>query len=216
MQGFTYTQLVAALESWPEDDASEYVAEIPRLIQLGELRLVRDLNLELFDQTRDDIVVTGNNRLVPKPTGTISTRKMGVIVGGRYHPVYLRTRDWCDLYAPDTAVLGQPLYYCEYDEDYWYFVATPNQNMTAKAVLVIRPAGLSVSNSNTWLGDNVGDLLFCCCLMEAEQWIKADDRYGDMKTKYETELLPNQRAELSNLIRNAGYSPYKPAAQKAG
>jgi hypothetical protein len=216
MQGFTYDELVAALQSWPEDDASEYVAEIPRLIALGELRLVRDLNLELFDVTRDDITVTGNDRLVPKPAGTITTRKMGVIVNGRYFPVLLRTRDWCDMYAPDPNVLDRPLYYCEYDEENWYFVNTPDQNMTAKAVLVIRPAGLSEANPNTWLGDHVGDLLFCCCLLEAEQWIKADDRYADLKMKYETELLPNQRAELSNLIRNAGYSPYKPAAQKAG
>lgn len=216
MSGFTYDELEAALQTWPEDDASEYLSDIPRLISLAETRLVVDLNLEIFDQTRDDIVVTGNNRVVPKPGGTITTRKVGVFTGGRYYPLLLRTRDWCDMYAPDPTVLAVPKFYCEYSETEWYVVNTPNQNMTAKAVLVIRPAGLSEANQNTWLGDNVGDLLFVCCLMEAEQWIKADDRYEDMKKKYYEELLPTRRAELMNLIRNSSYSPYKPAAQKAG
>lgn len=216
MQGFTYNELVEALQSWPEDDASEYLDVIPRLIALGEIRLVVDLNLEIFDQTHRDIVVTGNNRLVPKPEGTITTRFIRVVVGGRSYPVDRRAQDWCESFAPDDAVLGQPRYYYEASETHWGFAKTPNQNMTAIAKVVVRPVGLSEANPNTWLGDNVGDLLFCCCLMEAEQWIKADDRYADMKTKYYEELLPTRRMELIALIRNSDYTPYKPAAQKAG
>lgn len=215
MEGFTYAQLYAALQSWPEDDSSEYQADLPRIIALGETRLVVDLNLELFDQTYSNIIVTGNQRLVTKPAATIATRKLGILVNGRYYPLLLRTRDWCDNYAPDATLLAQPKFYCEYSETQWEFVATPNQNMLAKAVVIERPAGLSSSNQNTWLGDNAGDLLFAACLMEAEHWIKADDRYGDIKAKYD-ELLMVRRLELQNLIRNAGYSPYKPAAQKAG
>lgn len=215
MEGFTYDQLFAALQTWPEDDASEYLADLPRIISLGEIRLVVDLNLEIFDQTHSNVVVTGNQRLVTKPTGTISTRKLGILVNGRYYPLLLRTRDWCDNYAPDATLLAQPKFYCEYSETQWEFVATPNQNMLAKAVVIARPAGLSGSNQNTWLGDNAGDLLFGACLMEAEHWIKADDRYADIKAKY-AENLAVRRLELQNLIRNPGYSPYKPAPRPAG
>lgn len=216
MQGFTYNELLEALQTWPEDTGDEYTDDLPRIISLGELRLVVDLNLEIFDQTHRDIPVTGNNRSVNKPEGTITTRFMRVIVGGRSYPVYLRTQDWCESYAPDEALLGEPKFFYEKSESQWGLVPTPNQNMLALAKVVIRPEGLSDSNQNTWLGDHVGDLLFCCCLMEAEQWIKADDRYGDMKTKYYEELLPTRRMELQALIRNSNYSPYKPAAQKAG
>lgn len=216
MQGFTYDQLFEALQTWPEDDASEYLSDLPRIISLGEIRLVVDLNLEIFDQTIDNITVTGNSRMVDKPDDTITTRFIRVVVGGRSYPVLLRTQDWCEAYAPDPAALARPIYYWEASETQWGFVPTPNQNMTARAKIVVRPEGLSDSNQNTWLGDNAGDMLFCCCLMEVEQWIKADDRYEDMKKKYYEELLPSRRLELMNLIRNSSYSPYKPAAQKAG
>lgn len=216
MQGFTYDQLFEALQTWPEDDASEYLNDLPRIISLGELRLVVDLNLEIFDQTHRDIVVTGNNRLVPKPTGTITTRFIRIVVDGRSRPVDRRTQDWCESFAPDDAALGTPRYFYEASETHWGFAQIPNQNMTAIAKVVVRPEGLSETNQNTWLGDYAGDLLFVCCLMEVEHWIKADDRYADMRTKYYEELLPTRRAELLALIRNADYTPYKPAAQKAG
>lgn len=220
MQGFTYAQLMAALQTWPEDDASEYVADLPRIIALGELRLVRDLNLELFDQEVTSIIVTGNNRAVPKPTDpvVVTTRALYFVnPQGVSTPLYLRSREFCEQYAPDVTQLGQPKYYYEYSETAWRIVPTPNQSGTAKAHVVARPLGLSASTTTTWLSRNVGDLLFDCCLMEAEHWIKADDRYGDIKTKYYEEKLPAARLELRNLLRNGeAYSPYKPAATKAG
>lgn len=216
MEGFSYDQLILALQTWPEDDADEYTDDLQRIVSLGELRLIVDLNLEIFDQTFDSLAVVGGSRMVDKPAGTITTRFIRVTVGGRSYPVLLRTQDWCESYAPDEAVLARPIYCWEASETQWGLVNTPDQNMLLRAKVIIRPPGLTPANQNTWLGDNVGDLLFCCCLMEAEQWIKADDRYGDMKTKYYDELLPTRRMELQNLIRNSGYSPYKPAAKAAG
>lgn len=213
---FNYTTLVAALQSWPEDSGDTYVADIPNLIGLGETRLLVDLNLELFDLEKADIVVTGNNRLVPKPEGLLVTRTLGLIRNGRYIPLTLRSRDWCDNFAPDPTALAVPRYFYEYSETHWKIVGTPIENMLAKALYMQRPAGLTEGNPTTWLGTNAGDLLLACCLMEAEHWLKADDRYADMKTKYYQELLPVRRLELQTMIRTGQYTPYVPAAQKAG
>ena len=48
---WTYTTLRQALLDWPveDEDSEEYVDNIDNLIGLGELRLVRDLNLSIFD-----------------------------------------------------------------------------------------------------------------------------------------------------------------------
>jgi hypothetical protein len=216
MSAFTYAELVAALQSWPEDNATEYNAIIPRLISLGETRLIVDLNLEIFDLTDTAITVNGNNQTVQKPDGLIVTRSLYIAVSGVRFPLMLRTRDFCLNYWPDDSILGVPRYYYEVNEDTWKIVPTPNQSTIATAIYVARPAGLSVSNTSTWLSTYCGDLLFCCSLMEAEQWIKADDRYGDMKTKYMEELLPSRRAELRNMIRGGDYNPWKPAAQRIG
>lgn len=214
MSSFTYAELVAALQSWPEDDSSEWNAIIPRIISLGETRLIVDLNMEIFDLTDPTIVVTGNDQTVPKPDDLIVTRSLFIIVAGVRYPVLLRTRDFCLNYWPDDQILGTPKYYYENSESTWKVVPTPNASTTATAIYVARPPGLTSSNTSTWLSTYAGDLLFCCALMEGEQWIKADDRYGDMKTKYYDELLPSRRAELRNLLRGGDYNPWKPAAQR--
>lgn len=214
MSSFTYAELVADLQSWLEDDASEFNAVIPRIISLGETRLIVDLNIELFDLTDPTIVVTGNDQNVTKPTGLIVCRSL--YLGTVRSPMLLRTRDFCLNYWPDDSILGVPKYYYEHDETTWKFVPTPNASGTATAIYIARPPGLTSSNTSTWLSTYAGDLLFCCCLMESEHWIKADDRYGDMKTKYYEELLPQRRVELRNLIRKGDYNPWAPAAQRIG
>lgn len=218
MQGFTYDELFAALESWPEDDSSEYETDLPRIISLGELRLCRELNLEIFDIENESVAVTGNNRAVTKPAGLITTRSLFYSGGdGIKRPLYLRSRDFCHNYAPDPTELNPPKYYYEHSETQWRLVPTPNSNSTLLVNGVVRPTGLSEANQSTWFSLHTPDLLFDCCLMEAEHWIKADDRYEDIKKKFYEEKLPAARLELRNIIRSGeAYSPYKPSAQKAG
>ncbi len=52
--------------------------------------------------------------------------------------------------------------------------------------------------------------------MEAEQWLKVDDRYADMKTKYYDELLPNARGEVMIAARSGVYAPLAPIATIPG
>jgi len=80
---------------------------------------------------------------------------------------------------------------------------------------VQRPPSIVVAQ-NTWLGDNVGQLLFVACLMEAEQWLKVDDRYADLKTKYYEELLPSARGEVHIAMRAGVYAPLTPIASVPG
>jgi hypothetical protein len=51
--------------------------------------------------------------------------------------------------------------------------------------------------------------------MEAEHYLKADDRYEDMKKKYYEELLPVARAELRQSIRRGDYNPFQRSASGA-
>jgi hypothetical protein len=212
MEGFTYNQLRAALQSWPVEDNDEYTADLPKIIDMGELRLVRDLNMEIFDETASAIVVTSGSRFLTKPTGFIQTRTLWLITSGTKTPLLQRSRDFCNALAPTPATTGVPRYYCEYSATQWMVVPTPNATGTAESLFIKRPTGLASGTQNTWLGDNVGDVLFLACLMEAENWLKADDRFADIKGQYD-EKLNIARAELRNSIRVGDYSPAKHAAK---
>lgn len=336
---WTYTTLRQALLDWPVEDegSTEYVANIPNLIGLGEIRLVRDLNLSVFDVTDESLTIDEGSRLVTKPTTLIATRSLrlgqvissvaeaaadddgictsqvvtnlssalslngaqvaagsvtysparritvneltasegglevavtgtdangfpaseiiitlgngatafsrlmfltvtavtgrfgdgtrrvkvggavgaGVLVIGRTWPLELRSKDYCQEYAPDRREVGRPRYYNDHSSTAWELVDSADVDYAVIAHHVARPQGLVATspNASTWLSSAAPDALHSACLMEAEVYLKADDRYADYKARYENEQLPAARLELRNSMRLGDRGPYSGAVQ---
>ena len=215
MMSFTYNTLLQALQDWPVNSDTVYVGNLPLIIAAGEDRLIVDLNLDIFDAVDATIVVTISNRNVPKPTGLLGTRTLYLISSNVRAQLKKRSRDFCMSYAPNPTTTGTPKYYCDLDTTNWMVVPTPVAGGTAEAHFIKRPTGLAVGNQNTWLATNAGDLLFKACLLEAEEYLKADDRWANIRTSYES-LLGPRRLELRDSIRSGQYSPMAPAAQTVG
>lgn len=238
-QQWTYTTLVAALQDWPVNRATDYLANIDNIIGLGELRVLRDLQIEYFDEEFLGIIFLGN-KYANKPVGLVATRTLGF--GGTpqiriteanairiteddqvrvlesspddapFTYLEQRSYDWCRMYAADDTILGPPENQTDVSDVQWMLVPTPDKDYLLMGRMIIRPPQLSSSNPTTWLSLYVADLLFTACLLEAEQYVKADDRYADFEAKYYKELLPNALIELKDAIRAGIYTPVKPAA----
>lgn len=281
MQGFNYTQLYDALQKWPYKSSATYLANLNRMIWLGELRLLRDLDLSLFD-VNDQVALTQGATTIPKPAGSqtltftanpaqgatsgtltadwsgntgsyvatfadgvnvtaisltasstaaswttplsdaqtaatltlnplfVVERKLWVVYDGV--PKILRKRSYDFLQSYNPTDDGQPRYYA--DDGLTQWIISPAADSLATAVnrrYLQRPQSIVVAG-NTFLGDNVGDVLFVACLMESEGFIKADDRYQDMARKYYQELLPAAKNEISIVMRKGDYSPLMPVA----
>lgn len=283
MQGFSYQQLRSALEVWPLKSSVAYQASLNRLIWLAELRVVVDLDLDIFD-VNDQIALAPAAVVVPKPPGSqpiaftapiaqnavsatlaapwagvsgpyvltfsdqeiqsvtltgaattatwplpmaagvtanavvnsqfVVERNLWVVYAGATRALVKRSFDFIQMYLGSTA--GRPYYYADHGQSEWLIAPAADASATAvKRRYVQRPPSIVVAQ-NTWLGDNVGQLLFVAALMEAEQWLKADDRYADMKTKYYEELLPNARGEVMLAARSGAYAPLAPIASIPG
>lgn len=326
MIGFTYAQLLQAMQDWPVNAGANYLGNIPRFVEMGELRLVRDLNLEIFDQTDQTFTLLAGLNLVPKPVGLIQLRTMrlaliastasavadavalcalqgtfanstpltfngtlgaapvtiavpaqvevtsdttgGVsvvvtgldyqgnpvvetlvtvastlIIGrsvfsritsitcfggstpqtikvgtaaaaastlGASAPVYKRSVDFVQACAQNPTVTGPPRYYAELNQTYWLLTPSADQSYAAVLRFVQRPQSI-VTAGTSWLGNYCGEILFAASLMEAERYLKADDRFGDIQTDYQAKLN-TARLELRNSIRTGDYSPARPAA----
>ena len=125
-----------------------------------------------------------------------------------------RSFDFIQMYL--NAAAGRPYYFADQGQSEWLIAPAADANATAvKRRYVQRPPSIVVAQ-NTWLGDNMGQMLFCACLMESEHWLKADDRYADMKAKYYEELLPNARGEVMLAARSGAYTPLAPIASLPG
>jgi hypothetical protein len=283
MLGFSYQQLYSALQVWPLKASAAYLASINRLIYLGELRVVVDLDLDIFD-VNDQVAIAPAATSLLKPLGSqplvfnaainpnatsatlasawtgttgpyvvtfsdneiqsvtltngqttaiwtlpmanavtanavissqfVVERNLWVVYNGATKLMVKRSWDFMQGYL--AAAAGRPYYYADQGQSTWIFGPAADANATAiKRRYVQRPPSIVVAQ-NTWIGDNEGQLLFVACLMEAEQWLKADDRYADMKTKYYEELLPNARGEVMIAARSGVYAPLAPIASIPG
>lgn len=212
---WTYTTLFQALQDWPVHKSNLYLTNLPNIIGLGERRLWGDLNVEEYD--KDDITsvqtVIGT-RSTLKPSDSLQVRAVGITVAGGYVPLEQRSLDYCKNFAPVVATQAQPQFFAELDFAHIYLVPTPDQAYQMQYHYMGTPAESltpTSPNSSTWLSRIGPDALLAACLAEAEHFIKADDRYNDMVTKYSQELLPRLRAEVRRAIRAGDPGPLRAA-----
>ncbi len=201
---FTYTTLKAALVAMVEDTGTEYAAYLDTLIPLAEDKVLRDLDLTLFDT-----VATGNftsgNPLLAKPTGFLALRSLHY-VNASTNMVELLPRSWSFLkdYWPNNATTtATPKYFAEFlnaGTPAWHIAGTPASALAYSVEYVKRPEGLDADTATTWLSTNVGDLLLYAALMCSEEYLKADARIATWQNDYVTRL-GGARLELKDSLR---------------
>jgi hypothetical protein len=193
---FTYTTLKEALQRHTEDDFDDFTAELDTLIGLAELRVLRDLDLTIFDVTDETIVTAAGSNQITKPTGTITVQWLRSTLG----PIDPRPLDWIEDYLQD-ADQGQPRFFAEESESTIRVAPVPDIVYSLKFRINKRPTGLGVSTPTTWLSEKVGDLLFAACMIEAEKFVREFDQG---KKQYEQDyqmLLVQARAEHKDIVR---------------
>lgn len=214
---WTYATLMQALQDWEVHSSIKFLTNIPNIIGLGERQLWGDLNLEEYDKTdKTTFKMSIGSRSVGKPTDVIQIRTAGYYTAaGKFVYLERRSRDYCQIFAPDVTVQEPPQYYHELSFDHIEVVPTPNIAYQMYYTYIGEPPeslSPTTPNNSTWLSRAGPDALFATCLMAAEHFIKADDRYQDWYNRYTTELLPRLRAELRQSIRTGDASPLKSAA----
>lgn len=182
---FTYAQLKAALQGWEEDFGTKYVGQLDTLIGLGELRMLRDLDLDIFDQTDSLVIASGGT--LDKPDGFLDARSIGYksVVTGKWVNIEPRTRE----YLLDYSGSGEPLYYSNFNEARLIFRPTPlAASFTVNFRYIKRPAGLSTAVVTTWLSTHAGDALLYACLAASELFLKGDERVAAWEAQYKDRL----------------------------
>lgn len=212
---FTYNELIAQLQVHLEEGSAEFISSLPVIVKLGESRLYTDLNFEVQDR-----IVTGaltENQFIQaiKSATWQGTRSFHIRNAGGSGPrrfLQRRTYEYCQDYEPDETATGEPIYYAELTETQFFVVPAPDVAYATEVREIQTPESLSAANQNTWLGDNVGDLLIDTCLIESEQFIKSDPVDVQRWKEDYAEKMPVRRLELRRNIRG-DYAPIKEAAR---
>lgn len=200
MSNKTYSELTANLQGFLEDDDVEFSGSIDEVINLGEMRLWRDLDLSLFT-SRDTADTVASQPTVTKPTTDPELVTFQTLyyddVGGRVF-LELRSHDWV-LDHQTVGATEAPRYYAERDETTWLLSPIPDGIYTLNCRGITRPTRLSAGNTTTWLSLHQDDLLLLACLAEAERFLKGDDRVEVWKQEY-VDRLPMAKRETYELM----------------
>lgn len=180
---YTYATLAAAMQDWPEDDDADYVAAIPELVGHGELKLTRELDLEIFEIDTTTPIATGVNTIT-KPTNMVAPRTLAYTNGG-YVELDQRTVDFVRQHAAGAAA-GNPRYYAELNLTQWIVSPTPNFNGTLNTRIIRRSVGLDslTPASTSFLSTVFPDLLLKSCLIAAQSYLKGDEKWAQLLTDY--------------------------------
>jgi len=186
----TYAELVTKIRDYTEVDSNVFTSTIiDGFILDAEERILRDVDSD-NNRKYATATIVGGQRFVNTPlinSSTLVIRSAQIIdsdgVGQGTNRSYLEYRDtnFISEYNP-TESQGLPKYYGYWDEETIVVAPTPDQNYTMQVNYILKPVGLSSSNTTTYLSQNFPNGLLYACLVEAYGFLKGP---ADMIQYYE-------------------------------
>jgi len=208
----TYTELVAAIESYTENQFPvTYLADgstvssttqINLLIRQAEQRIYNSVQ---FPSLRKNVTgsITANNKYLACPSDFLATYSIAVIDAlGVYEYLLNKDVNFIRQAYPQPTDTAQPKYYALFgsqtnDPNELTFILGPTPNLTYGVELhyYYYPESITtVSGGQTWLGDNFDSVLLYGSLVEAYQYMKGEtDLLLMYDTKYKEALALAKR-----------------------
>jgi|TARA_R100001509_G_scaffold163903_1_gene139705 hypothetical protein len=198
----TYADLVTKIRNYTEVDDTVFTSAIINgFILDAEERILRDVNTDADRKYATASMVSGQ-KFLNFPDGALVIRALQITSGS--DKIYLEKRDttFIDEFNP-TQATGVPKYYANLDNDTLMFAPVPNTTFSIQASYVAKPAGLSSSNTQTYLSKNFPAGLLYACLIEAYGYLKGpmdmlqyyEKQYTNAISKYAIEQIGRRRRD---------------------
>ena len=176
----TYAELVTKIRDYCEVDSNVFTSTIiDGFISDAQFRILRDVDSDNNRAYAQADIVAGqryvNTPLINDETLVIRSVQITNSTGGADNSSrsFLEYRDtnFISEYNP-TGVTGLPKYYSYWDENTIVLAPTPDQNYNMQINYILKPAGLSGSNTETYLSKEFPNGLLYACLVEAYGFLK--------------------------------------------
>jgi hypothetical protein len=176
--------------------------QIPKLINLAERRIARDIKIQGFQNVVTTVMQTGVP-VMPKPDRwreTISIN-IGTGVTNDYRKtLFTRSYEYCRTYWPDQAEVGEPVFYADYDFRHWLFAATPDENYPVEIVYYELPPLLDEQQQQNWLTDYAPNALLYGTLLEATPFLKNDERIPIWQSFYDMSISSLNTEDMKKIV----------------
>lgn len=205
----TYSSLVSDISAYAERSDASFLDQIPRFIMLAENRLASEVHglgyLKYVSGT-----LTADDPILPKPVFWRETETFSIVANDQR--VFLKNRgySYCREYWPDQTKTDTPKFYCDYGYEHYLLVATPDAEYSFEIAYHQRPVPLDEANQTNWTTQYAPQLILYGALLEAQPWLKLDDRIAVFQSLYDRAVsaVTNESSRRMNgdeaLVRKVG------------
>jgi len=169
----TYNTLLTTVADYLERD--DIAARIPTFIMLAETKTARVLKAQLA-QIAVTNTLTEHNPVIVKPQRWIETISFTIETPDGIVVLKERSRETIQTMYPVLTDYDVPKYYAEWQQNYYYLGPTPDDDYNFELMIYQQPPNLDANQQTNYLTDTAPDLLLYSTLLEAEGYLKNDDR----------------------------------------
>ena len=188
-----YTYLVNDIIEASENDGTEFVSYIPKMVNRVEERLTKTLD-DYGLVTATSVSLPTNQNLLTLPTGTLIIKNIHIKDEGTKIALLQRTDEFINDYWPVSASTGTPKYYARKTNSQLLFAPTASATYGGSIVYTVKPSALTSTNQTNYYTDYCYDALFYGSMVEAMDFMKNYTVSNVYSQRYENavELLRNQ------------------------
>tara|TARA_R110000803_G_scaffold203301_1_gene268801 strand:+ start:28 stop:681 length:654 start_codon:yes stop_codon:yes gene_type:complete len=188
-----YTYLVNDIIEASENDGTEFVSYIPKMVNRVEERLTKTLD-DYGLVTATSVSLPTNQNLLTLPTGTLIIKNIHIKDEGTKIALLQRTDEFINDYWPVSASTGTPKYYARKTNSQILFAPTASATYGGSIVYTVKPSALTSTNQTNYYTDYCYDALFYGSMVEAMDFMKNYTVSNVYSQRYENavELLRNQ------------------------
>lgn len=179
--------------------------QIPRLINLAERRIARELKIQGFIAVVSDTMTVGQS-VYPKPDRWRDTVSINIGTGDNLAnrtSLYARDYEYCRSYWPNESQTDTPQFYSDYNYDNWLVAPTPDQEYPFEVLYYELPPLLDDSIQTNWLTEYAPQLLLYGTLLEATPFLKNDDRIATWQQYYDRAAAMLNGEDLAKILDRA-------------
>lgn len=176
--------------------------QIPRLINLAERRIARELKVQGFINVVTSTLNPGQS-VYDKPDrwrDTISIN-VGTGVGNKRRKTLLaRGYEYLRSYWPDESETAEPTFYADYDYTHWLISPTPDAAYPFEVLYYELPPLLDATTQTNWLSEYAPQLLLYGTLLEATPFLKNDERIATWQNYYDRAAAMLNGEDLAKIL----------------
>ena len=197
-----YTELLANIQNFLEDNGTELSTSLPEIITQAENMIFSRLpNLPCYRKE-----LTGNFVIGTKEYNVANARMIRQIAVTKADSdvIYLKHRidSYLRDYVPRASTAGEPFMYATKNATTAGIKVligpSPSATLAYEIDFIGLETGLSPNNANNWIGDNAEQVLLSACLYESSAFLKAPDSVNLYKAQFDEAIALFQQEMQRN------------------